>query len=70
MKSILALILLFSSFGAFCEQPKTQVITNDNRVVYSIPDKQLYSVQKQTVCKQVNGKQECYDRAVATQVQR
>jgi hypothetical protein len=68
--TVLALILSFSTFSAFAgEQPKTQVTTTDNRVIYSTTDNRLIGVQKQTVCTtQADGKQKCFERAVATLV--
>lgn len=71
MRNIIALILLFSSaLASATEQPKIRVITNDDRVVYSASDKKLYSVQNQTVCTTVDGKQVCRIRGVATRVER
>lgn len=69
MKTLIALILLSSvSIANAVEPPKTTVQTNDSRVIYSQTDNKLISVQKQTVCTQVNGKQQCHDRAVATMI--
>lgn len=68
MKTLIILLSLFASV-AYADIPagsKTQTITNDNRVVYSQPDNKLYSVQKQRVCVENNGKQQCYERAVST----
>lgn len=76
--TVLTLILLFSSVSAFAgrgigtqpvypveQRGNTTITTNDDRVIYSAKDKQLYSVQNQTVC--TNG--QCHGRGVATLVQ-
>lgn len=69
MKTLIALLLLsVASIASAAEAPKTTVQTNDSRVIYSQTDNKLISVQKQTVCTQVNGKQECHERAVATMI--
>lgn len=68
--TLIFLALLAGAANADIPRPagsKTDVVTHDNRVIYSQPDNTLYSVQKQRVCTtDSQGKQQCYERAVST----
>jgi hypothetical protein len=74
MKRLLIALLFLSASNLYATQEtdkslsNTTVITNDNRVIYDEKTKKLIGVKKQTVCKEVKGKKECYDRSVATMI--